>query len=252
MRSNTTPFTSPTSHLGQNATASTNARRSASAIEAAHDADLVQRFKHGDESAFVEIVHRYRDKILGLCQTMLRNHADAEDIVQDTFIRAHRGLGRFRGESSLATWLKSISLNLARNRYWFYFRRRRHATVSLDCALEEGSAATIGELVGAPGHDPAGIAANAEFEQLVRDCMDRLPTAHREILTLRNIQHRSYEEIAAILGITVGTVKSRIARARENVRRQLCELCPEFQPDDELHEWFEPNHQAGRLALAVA
>ncbi|MDP3068952.1 MAG: sigma-70 family RNA polymerase sigma factor [Opitutaceae bacterium] len=235
-----------------NATSDLAARRAASAAEAAHDAELVQRFQEGDESAFVEIVHRYRGKILGICQTMLRNHADAEDIVQDTFIRAHRGLSRFRGDSSLATWLKAISINLARNRYWFYFRRRRHTTLSLDCALEEGSTATIAELVGAPDPEPCGAAVSAEFDELVSVCMERLPAPHREILTLRNTQHRSYEEIATTLGITVGTVKSRIARARENVRAQLAELCPEFAPDAGLREWFEPVRHAGRLALAVA
>ncbi|MBL9187232.1 MAG: sigma-70 family RNA polymerase sigma factor [Opitutaceae bacterium] len=222
------------------------------AVSAADDAELVQRFKLGDESAFVEIVRRYRTKILGVCRTMLRNHADAEDIVQDTFIRAYRGLARFRGDSSVATWLTSISLNLARNRYWFYFRRRRHATLSLDCALEDGSAATVADLVGSPDHDPAVAAANAEFDDLVSVCMERLPAAQREILTLRNVRHRSYEEIAGILGITVGTVKSRIARARENLRGKLAEQCPEFGPDTELREWFEPVRHTGRLALAVA
>lgn len=227
-------------------------RRAISAAAAAHDAELVQRFKDGDESAFTEIVHRYRDKILGACQALLRNHADAEDIAQDTFIRAHRGLSRFRGDSSLATWLKSISLNLARNRYWYYFRRQRHATLSLDCVFDEGSSATFAELIGTPDSDPAGTAATVEFDRLVGACMEQLPPAHREILTLRNTLHRSYEEIAATLGITVGTVKSRIARARENIRTQLSEMCPEFAEDAGLHEWFEPARPTGRLAMAVA
>src|SRR5512132_1613034 len=112
-----------------------SARAAASHQEAAHDAELVRRFNAGDEAAFVEIMTRYREKIFSVALALLRNRADAEEIAQDTFIRAHRGLARFRGDSSLATWLHRIAVNLARNRYWYFFRRRRHATLSLDCAL---------------------------------------------------------------------------------------------------------------------
>src|SRR5438105_3726280 len=111
------------------------ARAATSQQEAEHDAELVRRFNAGDEDAFVEIMTRYREKIFSVALALLRNRADAEEIAQDTFIRAHRGLARFRGDSSLATWLHRIAVNLARNRYWYFFRRRRHATLSLDCAL---------------------------------------------------------------------------------------------------------------------
>ena len=104
------------------------ARSAASAAEAAHDAELVRRFHAGDESAFVEIMTRYREKIFTIALSLLRNHADAEEIAQDALIRAHRSLVRFRGDSSLSVCLHCITLNLARNRYWYFFRRRRHAT----------------------------------------------------------------------------------------------------------------------------
>lgn len=220
--------------------------------DAAQDAELVRRHKAGDENAFAEIMHRHREKLLGLCLALLRNHADAEDIVQDTFIRAHRGLRSFRGDSSLATWLRSIATNLARNRYWFYFRRRRHATFSLECPLAEGSDATIADLVATTDPDPARSASANEFSGLIGACMTRLPEPHREILTLRNLLHHSYEEIAATLGISVGTVKSRIARARENVRSLLAAMCPEFPPEAELRDWFESPPVGGRYSAAVA
>ena len=220
--------------------------------DAAQDAELVRRFHAGDESAFVEIMTRYRDKIFAIALSLLRNRADAEEIAQDTFIRAHRGLARFRGDSSLATWLHRIVVNLARNRYWYFFRRRRHATLSLDCALSEESTGTFSDLVAAAEPDPARATATAEFAELVAACMERLEPQHREILTLRNLLHRSYDEIAQALGINVGTVKSRIARARENLRLLLTESCPEFSPDAEPAEWFEPARPLGRLALAYA
>ena len=106
-----------------------------SSEEAAHDALLVQRFNAGDDRAFVEIMERYREKMFAIAFAHLRNRTDAEEIAQDTFIWAHRALGRFRGDSSLATWLHRITVNLTRNRYWYFFRRRRHRTLSPDCPL---------------------------------------------------------------------------------------------------------------------
>src|SRR5450759_2102090 len=103
--------------------------------DAAIDDALVRRFAEGDEVAFVEIMERYRGKIFNVTLGLLRNHADAEEITQDTFIRAHRGLANFRGDSSFATWLYRIAVNLSRNRYWYFFRRRRQESLSLDCAL---------------------------------------------------------------------------------------------------------------------
>jgi len=228
------------------------ARAAASHAEAEHDAELVKRFNAGDEAAFVEIMTRYREKIFSVALALLRNRADAEEIAQDTFIRAHRGLGRFRGDSSLATWLHRIAVNLARNRYWYFFRRRRHATLSLDCALSEDSDATFADLVATDAPSPSREAATGEFSALVSECMEKLDARHREILTLRNLLNRSYDEIAQALGINVGTVKSRIARARGNLRALLAEACPEFASDAEPGDWFEPNRSSGRLEVAAA
>ncbi len=210
----------------------------APAGEAAVDASLVRRFITGDESAFTEIVTRYRGKIYGLTFNLLHNAADAEEITQDTFIRAYRGLVRFRGDSSLSTWLYRIALNLARNRYWYFFRRRRHHWVSLERPLRDDSEATFADIVAAPDHDPAQETVVGEFTELVAACMGRLDRRHREILTMRNVLDLSYEQIARSLGINVGTVKSRIARARENLRILLAESHPEFKPALSVADFF--------------
>jgi RNA polymerase sigma-70 factor (ECF subfamily) len=223
-----------------------------SAEEAAHDATLVQRFNQGDERAFIEIMTRYQTKIFSIAFSLLRNRADAEEIAQDTFIRAHRALGRFRGDSSLATWLHRIAVNLSRNRYWYFFRRRRHTTLSLDCPIGAENEGTFAELIAADAPSPAQANARTEFSSIIASCMERLDTSHREILTLRNELNRSYEEIAAILNLNVGTVKSRIARARHNLRAHVVTVCPEFSAASEISDWFEPARAFGRGALAPA
>ena len=216
------------------------------------DAQLIAQFNAGYEPAFVEIMSRYHSKIFSIAFSLLHNRSDAEEITQDTFIRAHRGLARFRGDSSLATWLHRIAVNLARNRYWYFFRRRRHSTLSLDNALGEEEGGTFADLVAADAPDPAQESSRDEFAAVVDTCMDKLEYRHREILTLRNVLNRSYEEIATALGINVGTVKSRIARARENLRAQIAEQCPEFGPDTEATDWFEPARGTGRLSVVTA
>jgi len=220
--------------------------------EALHDADLVRRFNDGDEAAFTEMMSRYQAKIFSIALGLLHNRADAEEITQDTFIRAHRGLARFRGDSSLATWLHRIAVNLARNRYWYFFRRRRHATLSLDAALGEEGDSTFSDLVSADAPDPSQESSRNEFEELVSRCMGMLEARHREILTLRNGLNRSYEEIATALGINVGTVKSRIARARESLRSRIAETCPEFASALDPSSWFEPARGTGRVSMAGA
>lgn len=198
------------------------------AQEAGVDEELVRRCKAGDEAAFNEIIKRHRNKIFAIAHSVLHNHADAEEIVQDTFIRAHRGLSQFRGDSSLATWLHHICLNLARNRYWYFFRRRRHVTVSLDCPPNVGSKTTIADIVLCDGSTPACEMVTREFSNLVESCMERLEAPHRVILTMRVVLDQPYSEIADFLGIAVGTVKSRIARARKQLRSLIVECSPEF------------------------
>ena len=218
-----------------------------SAAEAAYDTTLVNRFNTGDESAFVEIMNRYHNRLFSLSLNLLRNAADAEEIVQDAFIRAHRGLVNFRGDSSLATWLYRIALNLSRNRYWYFFRRRRQDSLSLDHSLSDDSTATFSDLIAARDDDPAHDTTNNEFITLISLCMDKLEAGHREILTMRNVLDLSYGEIARALRINVGTVKSRIARARENLRKLLAEYAPEFGPESTPGDFLEIVRRGGVL-----
>jgi RNA polymerase sigma-70 factor (ECF subfamily) len=220
--------------------------------EAIEDAGLVRRFIDGDESAFIEIMNRHKTRIFSAAMALLRNHSDAEEITQDTFIRAHRGLANFRGDSSVATWLHRIAVNLARNRYWYFFRRRRQSTLSLDVALGESGECTFSDLISTPDCDPSQESSRNEFVEAVEACMQKLEPSHRSILAMRSVLDQSYEEIASVLGINVGTVKSRIARARERLRSRLEEHCPEFARDSDPTGWFEPSRGEGQVAPAAS
>ena len=154
---------------------------------------------------------------------LLRNQQDAEEVTQDAFIRAHRGLVNFRGDSAFSTWLYQIATNLARNRYWYWWRRKRDQSVSFDAPVSSENDMTLADIIPAEVESPDDITVTQEFVSRIGQSMEKLSAKHREILILRNIKNLSYEEIAAILGISVGTVKSRIARARESLRAKLGE-----------------------------
>ncbi|BET68159.1 RNA polymerase sigma factor RpoE [Opitutales bacterium ASA1] len=194
---------------------------SSKAQEVAIDRILVDRFRAGDSSAFDEMVHRYWDRIYAMVSQLLRNQQDAEEVTQDAFIRAHRGLTHFRGESSFSTWLYQIATNLARNRYWYWWRRKRDKSLSFDAPVSADCETTLAEVIPAEVITPEDATVTQEFVDRVASGMEMLSEKHREILILRNVQNLAYEEIAEILSISVGTVKSRIARARESLREKL-------------------------------
>lgn len=216
----------------------------ASQEAARHDAGLVCRFNAGDESAFVEIVTRYRSRMFNVALALLKNRADAEEITQDAFIRAHRALANFRGDSSLVTWLHCITTNLARNRYWYFFRRCRHTTVSIDPVGGQDEQTNLSALLATEDPSPARAAMSNEFSELVTHCLGQMEVRPREILMMRTSLNRSYGEIARELKINVGTVKSRIARARSILHELLSRACPEFGRDAHVMAWFEPIRSA--------
>jgi RNA polymerase sigma-70 factor (ECF subfamily) len=191
---------------------------STKAQEVALDRLLVDRFKNGDEAAFNEMVSRYWDRIYGMVHQLLRNQQDAEEVTQDAFIRAHRGLVNFRGDAAFSTWLYQIATNLARNRYWYWWRRKRDKTVSFDQPVSDDNSTPLSEVFATEMETPGDITVTQELVDHIAVGMEKISAKHREILILRNIKNMAYEEIAEVLGISVGTVKSRIARARESLR----------------------------------
>ncbi len=224
----------------------------ASLVSTRDDAELVRLFKEGDAEAFLEIDRRHRARLRSVAFGLLRNHADSDEIAQDTLVRAHRCLATFRGDSSLATWLHRITINLARNRYWHYFRRQRHNTDSLENVLFEGSDQSLANHIATDEASPVRAELAREFVQLVATCMVRLDSTSRELLTLRNSQNLSYAEISVRLNLNIGTVKSRLARSRNRLRDLLVEACPDLGRDGNLSTWFEPIRPASGVTMACA
>jgi RNA polymerase sigma-70 factor, ECF subfamily len=168
------------------------------------------------------MVSRHWDRIYGMVHQLLKNQQDAEEVTQDAFIRVHRGLANFRGDSAFSTWLYQIATNLARNRYWYWWRRKRDRTISFDQPVGEDNDTPLSEVFAVEGSEtPGQEAVTRELIDRIAIGMEQLNTKHREILILRNVKNLSYEEIAQILGISVGTVKSRIARARDSLREKI-------------------------------
>jgi len=188
--------------------------------EAVSDRELVARLQAGNEQAFDQLVTRHQQRALNVAFQLLRDREDAMEVAQDAFVRIYRSIGEFRGECEFTTWLHQIVVNLARNRYRWWQRRGRQATVSIDCPVETAAGA-VEVQVEAKGDTPDVEAAQAEFVRTLSEKMAELPAKLREVLVLRNIENMRYEEIATALGCSVGTVKSRIARAREALRAAM-------------------------------
>ena len=187
---------------------------------------LIADFKEGSRERFDELVKAYTQKLYRLAYGLLGNHHDAEEVVQDSFVRAYRGLDKFRGDSSFETWMHRITMNLARNKFHWNRRRGEGMTLSLseqpDCA-EEGEAAVEMDLPDTR-YSPDLLMQKAELHGNVVRGMNQLPEALREVMVLRHVKDMPYEEIARILNCPVGTVKSRIARGRELLREYLMNM----------------------------
>jgi RNA polymerase sigma-70 factor (ECF subfamily) len=196
--------------------------RSASKTEAdpAGDADLVARARGGDRGAFDELVLRHEDRVFNMAFRMLGNADDALDLAQEVFLSAYRALGSFEGKALFSTWLYRVTVNRCRD------EMRRRATVKHTRPLPLSAARDGDDPAGDPparAASPADAAAVRESHALVAAAVAALPDDAREALVLRDVEGLSYEEIAEILGVPVGTVRSRLHRARAIVRERLRE-----------------------------
>ena len=182
------------------------------------EAALVQRCAEGDESACTELVAEHQRMVAQLAMNLLGSREEALDLSQEVFLRVFRTIHRFRGQSSLRTWIYRIAVNQARNRHRFWRRRHRADQVSLDQHI-----ATHGELVAEREPTPDRIFAQKQLALRLQQALDTLPFDQRTAIVLREIDGLSYEEIAFSLGVAIGTVKSRLTRARQMLRAELRE-----------------------------
>jgi RNA polymerase sigma-70 factor (ECF subfamily) len=186
----------------------------------ASDRELVERWRAGNETAFDDLVLRHQQRAFNIAFQVLHDHEDATEVAQDAFVRIYRSIDSFRGECEFTTWLYQIVVNLSRNKHRWWKRRGRQASVSLDTPVETADGEVPLQIAGTV--DPPDVqTVKAEFVELLGRRMHELPRKFREVLVLRNVDNLSYEEIAQVLECSVGTVKSRIARAREALRKSL-------------------------------
>lgn len=182
------------------------------------DAELVRRFKEGDRSAFQEIVRRYQDRVFTLCLRWMGDRQVAEEVAQDVFLALFRSLPGFRGDAMLSTWVYRVVINHCKNRR--LYRKRRHLDQHEALEGEREDDAPARQIADeGPGTDAPLNAAQAG--QLLQEGLDRLDEEQRQIIVLRDIQDLSYEEIADLLGLPRGTVKSRLHRARAELATVL-------------------------------
>jgi RNA polymerase sigma-70 factor (ECF subfamily) len=190
-------------------------------LRPAFETQFIERLKRGEAGAFDVLVAERSGEIYGLLYRLTENVEEARDLTQETFLRAFQNIGHFRGDADLRTWIYRIAINQARNRWRWWRRRRRDATVSLDAPAGPFGQALAATLRAEPSNDPERQTLAHERETVLRAALKTLGRAYRETVILRDIEGFSYEEIATTLGVSVGTVKSRLSRGREELRRKL-------------------------------
>ena len=192
------------------------------------DARILRGLRSGIEEAYEELIERYEQPIYGLVYRLLGNQTDACDVVQEVFLKVFRSVSSFREQSSLRTWIYRIAVNEAYNHRRWFARHCRHE-VSIDKEVAEHD--SLNDLAQDPGRSPYELAVDGETRVLIERALAQINPVFRTAVVLRDVQNLSYEEIAEILQVSLGTVKSRILRGREALRRELT-----HRPDQGLAE----------------
>ena len=180
------------------------------------DEDLVLRVQQGDRSAFDILVIKYQHKIIQLVNRYVKDPSEAQDVAQEAFIKAYRALGNFRGDSAFYTWLYRIAINTAKN--YLVSRSRRSSDYQVDVQDAE-AIENAPQLQGM--ETPERLLLNQEIIDTIKTAIDKLPEEMRTAIMLREFEGMSYEEIAVAMDCPVGTVRSRIFRAREAIDNKL-------------------------------
>lgn len=187
----------------------------------AAEIEFLERLKEGDAQAFDTLVTRYTADVYAFLIRLTEDVEEARDLTQETFLRALKSIKNFRGEADLKTWLFRIAINESRNRFRWWKRRKANATVSLDAENPFTETPLSETLSSNSAANPETETLRREREKALRQALSELPENFREAVILRDIEGFTYEEIAVALEANVGTVKSRIARGREELRKKL-------------------------------
>jgi RNA polymerase sigma-70 factor (ECF subfamily) len=184
------------------------------------EAQFIERLRAGEAAAFDRLVQERSSDVYALLYRMTEDAEEARDLTQETFLRIFQSIDRFRGDADLKTWIYRIAINQARNRWRWWRRRRRDVTVSLDAESREDEQPLSARLRDS-SIDPEQEALMRERELALRNALRTLGRSYREVVILRDVEGLSYEEVAATLEISIGTVKSRLSRGRQELRRKI-------------------------------
>jgi RNA polymerase sigma-70 factor (ECF subfamily) len=184
------------------------------------DSGLIERFLKGDEGGFNQLVMAYQDRVFNLCYRFLGEQGEAEDVAQEVFVTIYRSLKDYRGDSLFSTWLYRITVNHCKNRLKYLGRRQYFQSSSIDKPMDTEDGEVYPTLE-AEGPGPEESMSKRELEALVHEKVNELDPEHRMVILLRDIQGLSYQEIAQVLNLREGTVKSRIHRARLELKDKL-------------------------------
>ncbi len=188
------------------------------ALWSSDEARWVERLVARDDAAFNALVRAHERRVFALIVRMIGSRAEAEDLAQEVFVQVFKAIGSFRGESKLSTWIYRIAINLTKNRTKYLTARRSSRQEPLE-KLETASAPGEGDRAGAgPVHRPDELAVGKQLEHIVQEAILSLEPSFRECLVLRDVEDLSYDEIVSITGLPEGTVKSRIHRARGQLK----------------------------------
>jgi RNA polymerase sigma-70 factor (ECF subfamily) len=194
-----------------------DSKKKEKAIKSPTDEELIARFQDGDVYAFEQIVHRYKDPLINFIYHYLGNRIDAEDVIQETFLRVYRNKHLYRNIAKFSTWIYTIASNLAKTELR---RRRRRRVLSLTQMGYDDKDYDLPDVFSSPER----IVGGEMKEQIIKEEIEALPVKFREVVVLRDIQEFSYEEISKILNIPIGTVKSRVNRGRLRLQKKLKHL----------------------------
>lgn len=180
------------------------------------DFQLIQRIQDGEQQAFTLLVRKYQNRVANILTRYLRNNGDIDDVTQEVFIKVYKSLPSFRGESAFYTWLYRITVNTAKNYLTSQSRRPPSADIdAMEADSYDGSEALK------EADDPESILRSQEIKNVILNTIEQLPAELKSAITLRELEGMSYEEIANIEDCPIGTVRSRIFRARDAIDKQL-------------------------------
>ena len=184
------------------------------------DIALITGFLEGVRASFDRLVLKYQDRVVNLCVRTIGNYADGEDAAQETFMKVYKNLNKFKGESLFTTWLYRIAVNTSKNYGRSWWSRLKRRAVNLDAPIETEEGERTYE-IGDTRFSPVKELQRLQIADNVKKALDTLPEKHKELIILRDIEELRYEEIETILGVSMGTVKSRLARARSAMQEKL-------------------------------